>query len=92
MGNSAARNLGTGRIGLGSTASRMAQPASLLALVALVTMLGTTACNPRYYYFNHGPPNNLPTPSGTYTVTVTGQSSNGITAITQSTTMVLTVK
>ena len=55
-------------------------------------MLGTTACNPRYYYFNHGPPNNLATPSGTYTVTVTGQSSNGITAITQNTTMVLTVQ
>jgi hypothetical protein len=63
----------------------------LLALVALVTMLGTTACNPRYYYFNHGPPTNLPTPAGTYTVTVTGQSSNGITAITQSTTFALTV-
>ncbi|HEV2485161.1 MAG TPA: Ig-like domain-containing protein [Terracidiphilus sp.] len=65
---------------------------SLLALVGLVTMLGTTACNPRYFYFNHGPPNNLPTPAGTYTVTVTGQSSDGVTAITQSTPMVLTVQ
>jgi hypothetical protein len=68
--------------------SRMA----LIALVALVTILGTTGCNPRYDYFHHGPPTNLPTPSGTYTVTVTGQSSDGITAITQNTTMVLTVK
>jgi hypothetical protein len=65
---------------------------ALLGLVALVTMLGTTACNPRYYYFHHGPPTNLPTPAGSYTVTVTGQSSNGITADTQSTTFVLTVQ
>lgn len=65
---------------------------SLLALVALVSTLGMTACNPRYDYFNHGPPPNLPTPSGTYTVTVTAQSSNGITAITEFTTMSLTVK
>ena len=33
-----------------------------------------------------------PLTPGTYTVTVTGQSSNGITAITQNTTMVLTVQ
>jgi hypothetical protein len=64
----------------------------LLALVGLVTMLGATACNPQYNYYHHGPPDNLPTPSGTYTVTVAGQSSNGISAITQSTTMVLTVQ
>jgi hypothetical protein len=65
---------------------------SLFALVALVSTLGMTACNPRYDYFNHGQPPNLPTPSGTYTVTVTAQSSNGITAITEFTTMSLTVK
>jgi ABC-type glycerol-3-phosphate transport system substrate-binding protein len=68
------------------------QRLSLLALLALVSMLGTTACNARYNYFNHGPPNNLPTPAGTYTITVTGQSSDGVTAITQNTTMVLTVQ
>ncbi len=65
---------------------------SLLALVALVATLGTTGCNPRYNYEHHGPPQNLPTPPGTYTMTVTAQSSNGITATTHSTTMVLTVK
>ncbi len=65
---------------------------SLLVLVALVSVLGTTACAPRYNYFHHGPEPNLPTPAGTYTVTVTGQSSNGITAITQNTTMTLTVQ
>jgi len=64
---------------------------SLVALVGLVSVLGATACAPLYNYHNHGPPHNLPTPPGSYTVSVTSQSSNGITAITHSTTMVLTV-
>ncbi len=64
----------------------------LLALVALVTTLGATGCSPRYDYYNHGPPIPLPTPAGTYTVLVTAQSSNGITAITQSTDLALTIK
>jgi hypothetical protein len=55
---------------------------SLLALVAFVAMLGATACNARYDYYHHGPPINPATPAGTYTVSVTGQSSNGVTAIT----------
>ena len=84
--------LGLGGLAWGARRRAWISRLALVGLVALVTMLGTTACNPRYYYFNHGPPNNLPTPSGTYTVTVTGQSSNGITAITQNTTMVLTVQ
>jgi hypothetical protein len=65
---------------------------SLIALVGLVTVLGATACAPRYNYFNHGPPDNLPTPPGTYTLLVTAQSSNGITATTHFTTFALTVK
>jgi hypothetical protein len=65
---------------------------SLMALVGLVSVLGTTACNPRYDYLNHGPPQNPATPAGTYTITVVAQSSNGITAITQPTTLALTVK
>jgi hypothetical protein len=64
---------------------------SLLALVSLVTLLGTTGCNPRYSYEHHGPVPNPPTPAGTYTVTVTAQTNNGVTAITQNTTFVLTV-
>jgi hypothetical protein len=63
----------------------------LLALLGLITTLGTTACSPLYRYYNHGPPTNIPTPSGTYTVTVTGQSSNGVSAITNSTTISVTV-
>jgi hypothetical protein len=55
-------------------------------------MLGATACNARYDYYNHGPPIPPPTPAGTYTVTVTAQSSNGVTAITNSTTLALTVQ
>jgi hypothetical protein len=55
---------------------------ALVCLVALVTLLGTTACNPRYDYYNHGPPIPPATPAGTYTVTITGQSSNGVTAVT----------
>ncbi len=65
---------------------------SLLAFIGFVTILGATACAPRYNYYNHGPPYNLPTPSGTYTLQVTAQSSNGITATTHSTTFALTVK
>jgi hypothetical protein len=65
---------------------------ALLALVGLVALLGTTACNPRYDYEHHGPPTNPATPTGTYTVSVIGQSSNGVTAITNSTTIALTVQ
>ncbi len=64
----------------------------LLALVGFVTVLGTTACAPRYNYYNHGPPYNLPTPAGTYNLLITAQSSNGITATTHTTQFVLTVK
>ena len=81
-----------GGLALGARRRAWLSRLSLVALVALVAMLGTTACNPRYYYYHHGPPTNLPTPPGTYTITVTGQSSNGITAITQNTTLTLTVK
>lgn len=64
----------------------------MIGLVALVASLGMTACNPRYDYYNHGPNYNLPTPAGTYQMTITAQSSDGVTAITHPTTFVLTVK
>jgi hypothetical protein len=63
-----------------------------MALLGLVTTLGTTACNPLYYYYNHGPGQPPATPTGTFNITVTGQSDNGVTAITNSTTLVLTVQ
>ena len=84
--------LGLGGLAWGARRRAWLSRLSLVALVAMVAMLGTTACNPRYYYYNHGPNNNLPTPSGSYTILVTGQSSNGITAITQNATLALTVK
>ena len=68
------------------------QRLSLLALVALVSMLGATACNARYNYFNHGPPINPATPAGTYTVDVNAQSSNCVTATTHFTTLAFTVQ
>jgi hypothetical protein len=83
--------LGLGGLAFGARRRRWLSRLSLLALVGLVTMLGTTACNPRYNYLNHGPPTNPATPSGTYTVTVTAQSSNGVTALTHSITFTLIV-
>jgi hypothetical protein len=63
----------------------------LLALIGFVAVLGTTACSPLYNYYNHGPTKNLPTPAGTFTITVAAQSSNGVTATTHNTTFALTV-
>jgi hypothetical protein len=71
---------------------RWLQRMALVALVGFVTLLGTTACNPRYYYEHHGPEPTPPTPSGTFNVIVTAQSSNGVTAISNTTTLVLTVQ
>jgi len=62
-----------------------------MALVAFVGVLGSTACSPLYNYRNHGPPTNLPTPTGTYNVTIAAQSSTGVSATTHTTTMALTV-
>ena len=84
--------LGLGGLAWGARRRAWLNRLSLLALVAFVAMLGAAACNARYDYYNHGPPINPATPAGTYTVTVTGQSTNGVAAITNSTTMVLTVQ
>jgi len=86
-----------GMLGLGGLAFAVRRRAwlqrlSLLALVALVASLGTTACNARYDYYNHGPPINPATPAGTYTVKVIAQSSNGVTATTNFATLAFTVQ
>jgi hypothetical protein len=83
--------LGLGGLGWGARRRRWLSRLSLMALVGLVTLLGTTACNPRYNYLHHGPEPNPATPAGTYTVTVNAQSNNGVTAVTHSTTFVLVV-
>ena len=83
--------LGLGGLAWGARRRRWLQRLALVALIGMVTALGTTACKPTYNYYNHGPVPNPATPSGTYTVTVTAQSTNGVSAITTNTTMVLTV-
>jgi len=84
--------LGLAGLAWGSRRQPWLNRLSLLALVGLVTMLGATACAPRYNYYNHGPPANPATPAGTYTLYVIAQSSNGVTATTHSTPLALTVK
>ena len=80
-----------GGFAFGARRRRLLSRLVLLGLVAFVTVLGTAACNPLYNYHNHGPPYNLPTPPGTYSVTVSAQSSNGVIATTHETTIALTV-
>ena len=85
-----------GMLGLGGVAwsvrrRRWLRRLVLVVFMGIVTLLGTTACKPLYKYYQLGPQHPPATPSGTYTVTVTAQSTNGVTAITNSTTMVLTV-
>jgi hypothetical protein len=84
--------LGLGGLAWGARRRRWLQRLSLVALVGLITTLGATACRPLYNYYENGPAHPPDTPAGTYTVTVTGQSTNGVAAITNSTTMVLTVQ
>lgn len=84
--------LGLGGLAWGARRRRWLQRLSLVALVGLVATMGTTGCNPRYYYYNHGPGNPPATPTGTFTVMVAGQSSNGVTAVTDTTTFQLTVQ
>jgi hypothetical protein len=84
--------LGFAGLAFATRRRRLLSRLSVIALLGIVTTLGMTACAPRYNYFNHGPTPNLPTPAGTYKLTVSAQSSNGVTATTHSTTFVLTVK
>jgi len=64
---------------------------ALLALVAAVGVLGTSSCAARYKYLNHGPTFTGTLP-GTYTITITAQTSDGVTASAQSQTLTLVVK
>jgi hypothetical protein len=82
---------GLGGLAWGTRRRRWLSRVLMLAAVGILTSLGTTACNPQWWYYNQGQPTNPPTPAGTYTVKVTAQSSNGITAITHSTTLAMKV-
>jgi hypothetical protein len=65
---------------------------ALLAMVGAIAVLGTAACNPRYKYLHHPPTSNGGTPAGDYTLTIWAQTSNGVSAAEQFTTMPLTIK
>jgi Bacterial Ig-like domain (group 3) len=84
--------LGLGGLAWGTRRRRWFSRLSLLLMLALVTTFGTAGCSPLYRYYQHGPGYPPATPAGTYNVTITAQSSNGITAITNSTTLALTVQ
>jgi hypothetical protein len=84
--------LGFGGLAWGTRRRAWLSRLALVAMLGVFTMLGVAGCSPLYRFYQHGPGNPPPTPAGTYNVTVTAQSSNGVTAITNSTTLVLTVQ
>lgn len=79
-------------LAFGARRRRWLSRLSLLAIVALIGVLGTAGCNPLYKYRNHGPSPTLPTPAGTYNLTVTAQSSNGVTAFSTNANVALIVQ
>jgi hypothetical protein len=84
--------LGLGGLAWGARRRRWLSQLSLMALLGLVTLMGTTACNPLYGYKNHAPATSTATPAGAYNLTITAQSSTGVTATTLSTAFALTVQ
>jgi hypothetical protein len=70
-----------GLAGLG-TCKRHAWRNLALGMLALAGAMSMTACAQRYKYLNHGPPGNPGTPTGSYTITVDAESSNGSFTIT----------
>jgi hypothetical protein len=84
--------IGLGGLAFGARRRAWLNRLALMALVGLVMTLGMTGCSPLYRYYNHGPPPPPATPAGTYNVKITAQSSNGVTSISSTTTMVLTVQ
>ena len=65
---------------------------TLMLALGVMTLLGMSACNPRYRYLNHPPTYNPGTAAGDYTITVTAQTSNGVSATEHSDSLALTVK
>jgi hypothetical protein len=84
--------LGLGGLAWGARRHAWLSRLSLVALLGLMATLGATGCSPLYRYYQHGPGDTPATPAGTYTIVVTAQSNNGVSAITTNTTMVLTVQ
>jgi hypothetical protein len=65
--------------------------ACLLVMIGALGVLGTSSCSARYRYLNHGPTFDGTDP-GTYTMTIIAQTSNGVTASSQTQTLTLVVK
>ena len=84
--------LGLGGLVFGARRRAWLNRVALVALVGLVMTLGMTGCSPLYRYYQHGPPVPPATPAGTYNITINAQSSNGVTAFSSTTTLVLTVQ
>ncbi len=84
--------LGLGGLAFGARRRAFLNRLALVALVGVVMTLGMSGCSPLYRYYNHGPGQPPATPAGNYNVTITAQSSNGVTAISSTTTLVLTVQ
>ena len=64
----------------------------MLGLMVLTASAAFTGCGALYQYHNHGPPRNPATPAGNYTIMVTAQTNNGVTATSVNTTLALTVQ
>jgi hypothetical protein len=84
--------LGLGGLVFGGRRRAWLNRMALVALVGVVMSLGMTGCSPLYRYYNHGPGQPPATPAGTYNITITAQSNNGVTSISNTTTLVLTVQ
>lgn len=82
-----------GMVGLGFLARKrkVLGPLVLLLMVGAVGVMGTTSCAARYYYLHHGPTFGG-TATGSYTINVTAQTSNGVTANAHTVPLALTVK
>lgn len=70
-----------GLAGLGARKRQIWRNVGLVLLV-FAGALSMTACNPRYYYLNHGPIPNTGTPVGAYTITVNSVAATGSSIIT----------
>jgi hypothetical protein len=84
--------LGLGGLAWGTRRRSWLSRLALVALLGVVSTIGLSGCSPLYRYYQHGPGSNPATPTGTYNVTITAQSSNGVGAVSNFTTMVLTVQ
>jgi Bacterial Ig-like domain (group 3) len=80
-------------VGIGGVRKRRHFAGQLLCMALLLgASLGLTACSQRYDYFHHGPGVNTGTPAGTYPITVTASSDNGLAETSHTLTLTLTIQ